>query len=72
MKHVNQIIRGKLLDEKLNSLTKVRVDEDWNVFYVDLDGTKWCKSYPNSGYHGGGEPVLTQIDYFPWEKPDTE
>ena len=74
MKQANQIITGQFLDEKLKSLTKVRVDEDWNVFYVDSDGIKWCKSYPNSGYHGGGEPTLREIDYLlqKFQHPNTD
>ena len=72
MKQSDRILTGELLNKKLKSLTEVGGDADWNIFYLDLDGTKWRKSYPNSGYHVGGAPELTQIDYLPWEKPDTE
>lgn len=62
------ILRGKELNEKLKSITEVGGDEDWNIYYVDTDGSKWRKSYPNSGYHGGGEPELQQIETFSWEE----
>lgn len=68
MKQLGEILTGQQLNEKLKSLKQVGGDENWNIFFVDLDGTKWRKSYPNSGYHGGGAPELTQIDYFPWEE----
>ncbi|WP_373515475.1 Imm27 family immunity protein [Persicitalea sp.] len=70
MKTYNQILTGELLDEKLESLIKVGSDEDWNIYYVSNDGEKWRMSYPNSGYHGGGSPELTQVSNFPWEVQD--
>ena len=63
----NNILRGKELNAKLKSLTEAGGDEDWNIYYVDPEGAKWCKSYPNSGYHGGGEPELRQVEKFPWD-----
>ena len=67
MTRSNNILTGKELNEKLKSLTEVGGDEDWNIYYVDSDGSKWCKSYPNSEYHGGGAPELQRIDKFPWD-----
>jgi hypothetical protein len=61
------ILTGKILDLKLESLTKVGGDSDWNSYYIDSDGSKWIKSYPNSGYHGGGAPQLTRVERFPNE-----
>jgi hypothetical protein len=53
------------IDAKLDSLTKVGGDSDWNIYYLGSDGSKWIKSYPNSGYHGGGRPSLKKVDKFP-------
>jgi len=32
-----------------------------------LTDQKWIKSYPDSGYHGGGLPILTRVAQCPDE-----
>ena len=61
------VLTGRRLDYKMETLTKVGGDSDWNVYYLDSDGSKWIKSYPDSGYHGGGLPTLTMVKQFPDE-----
>jgi hypothetical protein len=62
-------IKGAELETKEKQLTKMRTDtENWLIYYLDgklLD--KWVKEYPDSSYHGGGEPQLRKIEKFPWE-----
>ena len=58
-------ITGSGLYEKQKLLVEVGGDEDWNIYYLDTEGGKWVKSFPNSGYHGGGAPILTRVDHFP-------
>lgn len=60
-------LTGRKLYAKLESLTEVGGDADWNIYYLDSDGSKWVKSLPNSGYHGGGAPLLTKVERFPNE-----
>jgi hypothetical protein len=61
-------LTGSGLYEKQKLLVEVGGDEDWNIYYLDPEGGKWVKSFPNSGYHGGGAPILTRVDQFPDEK----
>lgn len=61
------VLTGRRIELKMETLTKVRGDGDWNVYYLDSDGTKWIKSYPYSGYHRGGLPILTRVTRFPDE-----
>jgi len=65
------VLSGIILDEKLQSLIKVGGDENWNTYYLDKDGAKWVKSFPDSGYHGGGAPLLTKVEHFPNEEEGT-
>lgn len=58
-------LTGSELYEKQKSLIEVGGDEDWKIFYLDPEGGKWVKSFPNSSYHGGGAPMLTRVDQFP-------
>lgn len=61
------VLTGRRLELKLETLVKVRGDSDWNAYYLDSDGSKWIKSHPDSGYHGGGSPILTRVAQFPDE-----
>lgn len=61
------VLTGRRIELKMETLTKVGGDRNWNVYYLDSDGTKWIKSYPDSGYHGGGLPILTKVARFPEE-----
>ncbi|MDR6803143.1 hypothetical protein J2Y45_000413 [Dyadobacter sp. BE34] len=61
------VLTGRRLELKLETLVNVGGDSDWNVYYLDSDGSKWIKSYPDSGYHGGGLPILTKVAQFPDE-----
>lgn len=61
------VLTGRRLELKLETLVKVRGDSDWNACYLDSDGSKWIKSYPDSAYHGGGLPILTRVVQFPDE-----
>lgn len=69
MQKKETILIGTLLNEKIETLKQVKVDSTrWKVFYLDiLTNEKWIKEYPHSEMHGGGEPILKQIDKFPWE-----
>lgn len=67
MKNQVSILVENALNQKLKTLTGVGEDKDWNIYYVDLNRSNWCKSYPNSGLHGGGSPELYRIKKFPWE-----
>jgi hypothetical protein len=63
------ILSGALLDNKLESLRRVKVDStNWTVFYIDImTNEKWVKEYPHSDMHGGGAPILKKIEKFPWK-----
>lgn len=63
-----QVLAGDILYEKLKSLNKIGQDKDWNIFYLDKEGVKWVLSFPNAGYHGGGAPLLTRVEFFPGEQ----
>lgn len=47
-----------------NQLIKIKTDSSgWNIIYQDPnDNRYWELSYPNSGQHGGGAPILKNID----------
>ena len=50
-------------------LLKIGTDETgWLVYFVDRDSNRWVEEYPNSEYHGGGNPQLRLIEKFPWEE----
>ncbi|HET6990518.1 MAG TPA: Imm27 family immunity protein [Bacteroidia bacterium] len=60
---------GPEIELKLKRLKEIKIDAtNWVCYYIDeLNGEKWIKEYPNSDYHGGGAPILTKIEKFPWE-----
>ena len=64
------ILSGEGLEAKEGRLKFLQSGETgWIRYYLDEDTLeKWVKEYPNSSYHGGGNPVLKKIDKFPWEK----
>ena len=45
-----------------NVLVKVSsTDDGWTILYQDhKDGRYWELTYPNSDWHGGGPPMLTE------------
>ncbi|MBS1735142.1 MAG: hypothetical protein JSS98_00880 [Bacteroidetes bacterium] len=63
------IIKGDAMDKMLQRLKLVDTKgADWLFYYLDeKKDEKWVKEYPNSSYHGGGEPQLRMIKKFPWE-----
>ncbi|NTS43923.1 hypothetical protein HRG84_23790 [Flavisolibacter sp. BT320] len=69
MENKRAILYGAALDEKLETLKQVKADTtNWTVFYIDVaTDEKWVKEYPHSEMHGGGAPVLKQIEKFPWD-----
>ena len=69
MENRKTILSGTLLDNKVETLRQVKVDSiNWLVFYLDtMTNEKWVKEYPHSEMHGGGAPILKQIEKFPWE-----
>ena len=53
------------IDELISSqLTKVAASADgWEVLYLDQgDGRFWELSYPQQGWHGGGPPLLKNVN----------
>ncbi len=62
------ILTGEDFHQKKKSLKKIRADSSrWTVFYQDENFGKWVEEYPNSEYHGGGQPQLRLLEKFPWE-----
>jgi hypothetical protein len=53
----------RIEDLTRNELRKIGQDQTgWDVLYVDpRDGRFWELTYPQSEFHGGGPPLLTQI-----------
>jgi len=60
---------GLVMDEKLTTLKKIKVDMDnWEVFYLDeVSGEKWVREFPFAYMQAGGPPQLRLLDKFPWE-----
>ena len=47
---------------KTNYLKKL-VDKGWEVLYIDTDDNRfWELTYPNGEIHGGGAPLLKNIN----------
>lgn len=66
MKSSGSTLVGKELHKKMSSLKEVG-GENWVIYYLEENGSKWCKYWPNAEYHGGGAPELKEIERFPWE-----
>ena len=65
----NVILSGKEYIKKKKELTKIQTDASgWLIYYLDRNLKKWIEEYPNSEFHGGGNPQLRLIDKFPWDK----
>ena len=54
---------GNAANEFADTLEQVTTcDGGWTVlFRHPVDASLWRLSYPNSGYHGGGSPLLERI-----------
>lgn len=61
-------VKGNEACERIDRLTQehliklAKTDGGWTTLYRDpSDGRLWERTYPQSGLHGGGPPVLYQI-----------
>ncbi len=63
-------IVGNDVCEQIQTLIREELDElarsadGWSILFIDnASSVHWELSYPNSGQHGGGPPMLTQVSF---------
>ena len=66
---MDRILEGVALNEKKQTLKKIKVDNiNWLIYYLDeRNNEKWVEEFPHSELQGGGPPQLRLLDKFPWE-----